>query len=152
MIICTSKHQNVKIENQKCKNRKFENAKIENLKNQRVLEGGECWAPHPPFACQREVPKFSIFDFRFWHFDFWSYKWPFNRLSYGIFPCFWHTWICGAKHSPLSFVSKVLGDPKGCSRASNIWCIWVTSMLNPKIILQTISENFQRHSSYDNEL
>ena len=58
MTICTSKNQKVKIENQKCKNRKFENAKIENLKNQRVLEGGECWAPHPPFACQREVPKF----------------------------------------------------------------------------------------------
>ena len=26
----------------------------------------------------------------------------------------------GAKHAPLSFASKILGDPKGCSRASNI--------------------------------
>ena len=58
----------------------------------------------------------------------------------------------GAKHSPLSFASKILGDPKGCSRASNIWCIFVSSMLNLKIILQTIFDNFQIHLSYDNVL
>ena len=58
----------------------------------------------------------------------------------------------GAKHSPLSFASKILGDPKGCSRASNIWCIFVSSMLNLKIILQTIFNILQIHFSYDNEL
>merc|ERR1711966_591600 len=58
----------------------------------------------------------------------------------------------GAKHSPFSFASKILGDPKGCSRASNIWCIFVSSMLNLKIILQTIFDNFQIHFSYDNLL
>ena len=58
----------------------------------------------------------------------------------------------GAKHSPLSFASKILGDPKGCSRASNIWCIFVSSMLNLKIILQTIFNIIQIHFSYDNVL
>ena len=58
----------------------------------------------------------------------------------------------GAKHSPLFFASKILGDPKGCSRASNIWCIFSTSMLNLKIILQTIFNVIQVHFSFDNVL
>ena len=58
----------------------------------------------------------------------------------------------GAKHSPLSFASKILGDPKGCSRASNIWYVFLSSMLNLKIILQTIFNILQIHFSYDNVL
>ena len=40
----------------------------------------------------------------------------------------------GAKHSSLSFASKIRGDSKGCSRASNIWCIFVSSMVRSTLL------------------
>ena len=100
--------------------------KLENSKNPRLLSEESAEHPTLPLRVRGRCPSFL-------HFIVESEN---------------H----GARHSPLSLASKILGDPKGCSRASNIWCIFVSSMLNLKIILQTIFNIIQIHFSYDKVL
>ena len=88
---------------------KLEHAKIENSKNPRLLSEESAEHPTLPLPVRGRCPS-SVEK---------------NKTN-------------GAKHSPFTFAPKILGDSKGCSRASNIWCIFVSSMLNLKIMLQTI--------------